>query len=135
MPNTTYESSGAIPRVLMSAIPSLLILVRWRHFGQGLRSQTVWVSMAMAGVLALVALAVSRSSTAVDRAALFFSPVQMAAFGEFRHLTSLSNRAPLIYRSALIALAGFVQVVWLVYATNAPFWVPYHSLFEGGATP
>ena len=132
---TEYDSTGATPRVLMSAIPSLLILLRWRHFGQGMRSQTVWVSMAMAGVIALIALPLSPSSTAVDRAALFFSPVQMAAFGEFRPLTSLSNRAPLIYRSALIALAGFVQVVWLVYATNAPFWVPYHSLFEGGATP
>jgi hypothetical protein len=129
---TEYESSGAIPRVLMSAIPSALVLLRWRSFARELRARSVWISMAVAGIIALVALAISPSSTAVDRAALFFSPVQMAAFGEFRSLTNLSTRAPLIYRSALIALAAFVQVIWLVYATNAPFWVPYQSLFEGG---
>lgn len=128
-----YDSAGAIPRVLMSAIPAALVLARWRSFAAYLRSRSVWISMAAAGVIALFALIVSPSSTAVDRAALFFSPIQMAAFGEFRALTNLSQRAPLIYRSALIALAAFVQVVWLVFATNAPFWVPYQSLFEGGA--
>lgn len=129
-----YDSAGATARVLMSAIPGALVLLRFRHFGLGLRTRTVWISMAVASVIALGALVVSPSSTAVDRAALFFSPIQMAVFGEFRSLSNLSNRAPLIYRAALIVLAAFVQVVWLVYATNAPFWVPYHSLFEGGVS-
>lgn len=128
-----YESSGATTRVLMTAIPAVLVLLRWRGFAANLRARTVWVSMAMAGIVAFIALALSPSSTAVDRAALFFSPLQMAVFGEFRSLTDISNRAPLIYRSALIVLAAIVQVVWLVFATNAPFWVPYHSVFEGGA--
>jgi hypothetical protein len=128
-----YDSAGALPRVLMSAIPGALLILRWQSFGEQLRSRLIWLSMAVAAVAALGALALVQSSTAVDRTALFFSPVQMAAFGEFRRLTNLSNRAPLIHRSALIALAAFVQVVWLVYATNAPYWVPYQSLFDAGA--
>lgn len=127
-----YDSLGASTRVLMSAIPSVLLLLRWRKFGEQLRASSVWVSMGIASIFAFAALAVSPSSTAVDRAALFFSPVQMVVFGEFQALTNLSARAPLIYRSALIALAAFVQVVWLVFATNAPFWVPYQSLFSAG---
>jgi len=128
-----YDSLGASTRVLMSAIPSVLLLLRWRNFGEQLRASSVWVSMGIASIVAFALLAVSPSSTAVDRAALFFSPVQMVVFGEFQALTNLSTRAPLIYRSALIALAAFVQVVWLVFATNAPFWVPYQSLFSAGA--
>ena len=128
-----YDSGGATTRVLMSAIPSMLLLLRWRQFGEQLRASSVWVSMGIASIIALAALAVSPSSTAVDRAALFFSPVQMVVFGEFQALTNLSTRAPLIYRSALIALAAFVQVVWLVFATNAPFWVPYQSIFSAGS--
>jgi len=127
-----YDSLGASTRVLMSAIPSVLLLLRWRKFGEQLRASSVWVSMGIASIIAFAALAVSPSSTAVDRAALFFSPVQMVVFGEFQALTNLSSRAPLLYRSALIALAAFVQVVWLVFATNAPFWVPYQSLFSAG---
>lgn len=127
-----YESAGAVARVLMGAIPSALLLLRWRHFGEHLRSRTVWVSMAVASVAALAALVVSPSSTAVDRAALFLSPVQMVVFGEFIALANLSTRAPLMIRSALLAVAAFVQVVWLVFATNAPFWVPYQSIFTRG---
>lgn len=127
-----YDSGGATTRVLMSAIPSVLLLLRWRQFGEQLRASSVWVSMGIASVIALAALTVSPSSTAVDRAALFFSPVQMVVFGEFQALTNFSTRAPLLYRSALIALAAFVQVVWLVFATNAPFWVPYQSIFSAG---
>lgn len=129
---TEYDSSGATTRVLMNAIPSFLLLLRWRQFGEQLRASSVWVSMGIASIVALAALAVSPSSTAVDRAALFFSPVQMVVFGEFQALTNFSTRAPLLYRSALIALAAFIQVVWLVFATNAPFWVPYQSLFSAG---
>lgn len=129
---TEYDSTGAVPRVLMSAVPAALVFMRLRAFAPHLRSRTVWISMAAAGIVALFALFVSPSTTAVDRAALFFSPVQMAAFGEFRGLSNFSQRAPLLYRSALIGIAALVQVVWLVFATNAPFWVPYHSLFEGG---
>jgi EpsG family len=129
---TEYDSTGAVPRVLMSAVPAALVLARLRSFAPDVRSRSVWISMAATGLFALFALAVSPSTTAVDRAALFFSPVQMAAYGEFRALSNLSQRAPLLYRSALILLAAFVQVVWLIFATNAPFWVPYHSLFEGG---
>jgi hypothetical protein len=128
-----YDSGGATTRVLMSAIPSMLLLLRWRQFGEQLRASSVWVSMGIASIVALAALAVSPSSTAVDRAALFFSPVQMVVFGEFQALANLSTRAPLMYRSALIALAAFVQVVWLVFATNAPFWVPYQSIFSAGS--
>ena len=127
-----YESGGALTRLLMSLLPSALLLLRWRHIGASDKVRSVWIGIALANFAALAALAVSPSSTAVDRLALFFSPAQMVAFGEFRDLVPLADRFAPLARVLLIGLAGLVQVIWLVFATHAEYWVPYQSLFEVG---
>lgn len=124
------ESTGALTRLLMSFIPSLLLLLRWRHIGGSSRLRPVWISVAIANVLLLLLLFVSPSSTAVDRAGLYFSIAQLLVFGEFRNLLPTPERMTAFVRVLLIGVASAVQVVWLVYATNAEFWVPYKTLFE-----
>ncbi len=125
-----YESSGAVTRILMNVLPSALLLIRWRHFGASDRVRSVWVLAAAANMLALAALYLSPSSTAVDRVALFFSPVQMAVFGEFRDLVPTGKRFLIPLRLLLIGLAAVVQIVWLVFATHAQYWVPYQSILQ-----
>jgi len=124
------ESTGAFTRILMSFIPSVLLLLRWRHFGAGERLRPIWISVAIANVLLFLLLAVSPSSTAVDRAGLYFSIVQFAVFGEIRNLLPIAERMTGFMRIMLIGAASLVQVVWLVYATNSIDWVPYKTLFD-----
>lgn len=133
--NTGYieqelESTGALTRLLMSFIPSLLLLLRWRHFGGSPRLRPIWISVAIANVLLFLLLAVSPSSTAVDRAGLYFSIAQLAVFGEFRNLVPFAERMTGMVRIMLIGVVSLVQVVWLVYATNSIDWVPYKTLFD-----
>lgn len=125
-----YDSGGAFTRLVMSLIPSALLLWRWRHFGTSERVRSVWVSIAIANFAALAALGLISSSTAVDRIALFFSPIQIAVFGEFLALVPLGQRFTIPIRLLLIATAATVQIVWLVFATHAEFWVPYRSILE-----
>jgi EpsG family len=124
------ESTGALPRILMSFIPSILLLLRRRNFGTSQRVHSIWLSAAVANVIAFVALALSPSSTAVDRAGLYFSIAQIAVFGEFRNLVPTADRSASMIRITLIGVAALVQIVWLVFATNAIDWVPYQSVFE-----
>jgi hypothetical protein len=125
-----YESGGAMARVMMGLLPALLVLLLWKRFPAGEWARPVWLGMAMANVLAMAALVLSPSSTAVDRVALFFAPIQLAAFGEIRALLNLGERLTLLVRLALIGLAALVQTVWLVFATHADLWVPYTWLFD-----
>lgn len=125
-----YDSTGTAARLVMSVVPSALIVLRWRQFLVGAKARPVWLMIAIANFLAVVALVLSPSSTAVDRIALFFSVIQMAAFGEFRALIGVSDRTAQLVRLALIAVAIAVQSVWLIFGTHAIFWVPYQSLFE-----
>ncbi len=125
-----YESGGAMARLMMGLLPALLVLLRWKHFPAGARARPVWFGMALANVLAMAALVLSPSSTAVDRVALFFAPIQLAAFGEIRALINLGERLTMLMRLALIGVAAMIQTVWLVFATHANLWVPYTWLFD-----
>lgn len=125
-----YDSQGALVRVLMSLVPSLFLLLRWRSFQASKRVRSTWFLIALANVVALVALALSPSSTAVDRIALFFSIIQLVAFGEVRDLTRMPERGVMLLRLVMIAVAIAVQTVWLVYGAHAQFWVPYKSVLQ-----
>lgn len=125
-----YESSGATVRILMSVLPSALLLLRWRNFAENARIRSIWITMAIANVIVLGALLLSPSSTAVDRLALFFAPIQMAVYGEFRDLVSLPRNFAVPVRLTLIGIAAMVQVIWLVFATHSIYWVPYQSILQ-----
>jgi hypothetical protein len=125
-----YDSEGAAVRLLMSLLPSLLLLARWNRFAASQRVRPIWVGMAVANIVAMAALLVTPSSTAVDRVGLYFAPVQMLVLGEIRDLTVQSDRLALLLRIACIALAAMVQTVWLVFATHAYLWVPYKSVLQ-----
>lgn len=125
-----YQSGGAALRLTMSLLPSLLLLLRVSHFRASEKVRSVWISMAIANVACFIALALVSSSTAVDRLAVLFSPIQFAVFAEFRHLAPFGNRFVLLQRMGLIGLAVIIQVVWLVYATYASSWVPYQSILQ-----
>lgn len=125
-----YDSSGTATRLMMSLIPSILVLARWRHFKVDPRVRSVWIAVSLANFVALAALAVTPSTTAVDRIALYFAIIQIAGVAEFRSLTGISNTMTMVTRVVLIGLAAAIQSVFLIFATHASLWVPYQSIFS-----
>jgi len=126
----SYDSSGAVVRLAMNVLPSALLLLRWRHFPVVGAARGVWIGLALANMAAMVGLWLSPSSTAVDRLALYFSPVQVIVFGAILDLVPMPSRTTYLVRMLAIAATGAVQMVWLVLATNASVWVPYHWVLE-----
>jgi hypothetical protein len=116
-----YSSKGAGVRIAMNAIPSLLYLFLHSRMQLNEVETKVYRNMAIASLACAVLLAVTPSSTAVDRIALYFIPVQIAFWA----------RAPQLFTSrpvgtaAVIGYSAVVQLVWLVFATHAKYWIPY----------
>jgi len=125
-----YDSDGATVRVLMNALPSLFVLLRARRLPFQGAERNFWLLVAAANLVGLLALILSPSSTAVDRVALYFAPIQLVAFGNALRLSGFSARHVHLVRIAAVVVAALVQVVWLLLATNAPSWVPYRSVLE-----
>lgn len=119
------ESSGARIRVFMNLVPSLLFLAyrkRWKElYGN---NYWFWLSIA-AGSVASIFL-VSFASTAVDRVALYFTPIQVTVFSR---LPTLMDRqiTPRFVTVGVVLTYGVVLFVWLNFATHAQYWLPYRN--------
>lgn len=125
-----YDSDGAFVRLLMNFMPAFIILAFRKRFMPDQMARPIWIGIALASVVMMAVFAVSSSTTAIDRVALYFSIIQLAAFGEISGLLNLSPRMIVFVRLIMVGVAGAVQAVWLVFATHSQYWVPYKSVLQ-----
>ena len=125
-----YAAQGAAIRVGMSLVPAALFLLNQRRFGFSDRERHIWRNLSLAAFAFLVALFVVPSSAAVDRLALYVTPLQMVILA--RAPEAFRSKASVTVAVVLYSLA--IQFVWLNYAVHAKVWVPYqfYPVFGGG---
>ena len=116
-----YSSQGAAIRVVMSLIPATIYLLSSQRFGFSPFEQRMWRYFSISAWALLALLLVLPSSTAVDRLALYITPLQVA----------ILSRLPVAFRSPgpgklMVILYSFaVLFVWLNFAAHAEYWLPY----------
>lgn len=119
------QSEGALIRLLMNALPAVLLL--WNHdrFNVTLQQQRLWFWFAIASIALFGVYFYSPSSTAVDRVGLYLLPIQLMVFSHLPEVMG-RNRAD---RDNWVVLILFyyaaVQFVWLNFAGHAFAWIPY----------
>jgi hypothetical protein len=118
---TGYSSQGAAIRVLMNVSAAIVFLMAGKRLDFSDQERKIWRNFAIVSLVALVALFISPSSTAVDRLAIYLLPLQVAVFGRLPLLTR-SNEAS---RLLPILLFAAVLAVWLNFAAHAEAWLPY----------
>jgi hypothetical protein len=126
--NIQYDSSGALVRLFMNAVPSVLFLMYRKRFRLSEDVEFMWSLFAVVSCLLVVSFPVSPSSTVVDRLGLYMIPIQLMVFG---HLPQVLSRKPADARLINffgIAYFAVVQFVWLNFAANAYAWLPYRSV-------
>jgi len=124
-----YDSSGALIRLLMNAVPSVVFLLFRRRFPIGEPAKTVWTLVAIFSLGLIVLLQLTPSSTWIDRIGLFFSPIQLVVFGYLTSAFAADVREQRFAAFAGVLFYGAVLFVWLNYADNANYWLPYRSVF------
>ncbi len=123
------QSQGAFIRVAMNLIPALIFLLYRKEWKKEFKDYSFWVMIAL-GSLGSVVL-VNFASTAVDRVALYFTPIQVVVYSRLPYLLR-DKFNPQTVTFAILAYYALVLYVWLNYATHARYWVPYsNALFDG----
>lgn len=120
-----YESQGAGVRVAMNALPGALFLLLRRRFALLPHQQLFWTWMAWGALLFIVLLAVSPSSTAVDRLALYWIPLQLFVWSRLPNALGQPNGANTGWVWVVVGYSALVEFVWLVFGSYAYTWLPY----------
>ena len=122
---TEYDSSGALVRLLMNAVPAVIFLALRRRYPIGDTVKVFWTAVSLLSLAMLPLLAVSTSSTWIDRLGLFLSPIQLVVFGYMGTVFAEHPREQRLATFLALLFYGAVLFVWLNYAVNASAWIPY----------
>jgi hypothetical protein len=117
------HSEGGAVRLYLQAVPSILYIA----FSAQLRNYSdhkVWLSFAIFSI-ALIPLS-SIGSTATDRFALYFLPLQLITYPRIACLIS-HNAARSTFIIGALLFYAFILYVWLFFAVNSIYWVPYRN--------
>ena len=120
-----YASSGAGIRVAMNALPAALFLLFRERFNLTPEQQSFWVWMSLGALAFIVLLAVSPSSTAVDRVALYWIPLQLFVWSRLPQAMGRRADTQRQWWIVVLVYAFVVQFVWLFFADHSFAWIPY----------
>jgi len=120
-----YNSSGAGIRVAMNALPAALFLLLRHRFGLTIEQKSFWIWMSFGALAFIALLAVSPSSTAVDRVALYWTPLQLFVWSRLPQAMGQRVGTQRQWLAVVLAYAFAVQFVWLFYASHSFAWLPY----------
>lgn len=123
-----YDSSGAVIRLMMNAVPALLFIIFRRRLPQADWSKAVWMLFSVLSLAMVVAVTYSTSTTLIDRLGLYFIPIQIYVFGNLAQAMGLERRGRLVVTVLTIIYYSAILFVWLNYATHAELWIPYRFL-------
>ena len=119
------QSSGGPIRVVMNALPAVILLLFRERLVPEPQERKLWLWMAVFAVLCVPLVFIS--STAVDRVALYLIPLQLYVFSRLPRLArSTRTRTPIVL--GIVAYYAAVQFVWLNFATHAQYWTPYQFM-------
>jgi len=119
------DSAGAWVRVIMNAMPAALFLLLRKRFQCEAGALKFWTWFSLAGLAFIPLLMVSPSSTAVDRLALYWMPLQVFVLSRLPDVFGTRSGTRIYWVVAVVLLAAAVQFVWLFFAAHAHAWLPY----------
>jgi hypothetical protein len=122
---SAMQSSGAGIRVAMNAFPATLFLLFRKRFQLSPQQFSFWSWMSWSALLLVGLLMISPSSTAVDRIALYWIPLQLFVLSRLPNALGRINGNNLLWVLAVVAYSATVHFVWLFYADTAFAWLPY----------
>jgi hypothetical protein len=120
-----YESSGASIRIAMNALPAVLFLIFRKRFQLSSTQRSFWTWMSWGALLFVILLYISPSSTAVDRVALYWIPLQLFVWSRIPDALGHRSGANVGWVYAVVVYSALVHFVWLFFAQTAFAWLPY----------
>ncbi len=123
--DANLESSGALIRLAMNAVPAVLLLMFHKRFALSPVEKRLWIIVSIISIGMFIGFFLTNLSTALDRMALYLIPLQLVVFAHFPDAIGRpGGRNEAIVASILLYYAT-VLFVWLNFAQHSGYWVPY----------
>ena len=99
-----------------------------RNFFINAYERSALTILSWTSVLFIFALFLSPSSTAVDRLAIYISPLQILIFSRVPEIFGSYKKQNIFEITSVLLIFFTVNFIWLNYAFHAHHWLPYQSI-------
>ena len=123
--DSNYQSSGAEIRILMNLLPSIILILLNKKFNLTREEYIFWNWMAFFSFIFLIILQFMPSSTAIDRLALYWIPIQIFVLNRIPNIFKNSFINSLSATLAVNLYSLLVLITWLNFAATSFAWLPY----------
>ena len=120
-----YQSQGAVVRTAMNFVPAVIYLAFSRRFRLPPADAKLWRWFSIFSIVLFAASLLVTATTAIDRIALYMLPLQLVIFANLPDALGGRDRANRGWVGLVILYYACVLFVWLNYAINARYWLPY----------
>jgi EpsG family len=121
------QSSAAFVRLLMIVLPGIFFIVCRSVFVIPEPSKSYLLGMSWGSFILFSLLVLfPDNSTAIDRLALYWLPLQLIILSNLPSIRFLKGLGPYFCTLIVTFYSFAVLVVWLIFANNAHSWVPYN---------
>lgn len=124
-----YQSEGALVRLAMNALPAAIFLTLKSRFKINNQHEiNFWLIVSYVSVMLLTIYPFFPSSTLLDRVALYLLPIQIFVFSNLPYALSDKKYIQKLFVFLVLGWYLLVMCVWLFFASNRFWWVPYKNL-------
>lgn len=123
------QSSGVLIRLSMNAVPAVLLLILRRRFVVAPAEYRLWMLVALLSLAMFLVFFALNLSTALDRMALYFIPLQLVIFAHIPDMIGRPGGENSAIVATIILYYASVLFVWLNFADHSSYWIPYKMGF------
>jgi len=119
------ESTGALIRIIMNVVPGALFLIYRNKIRLAESEKKLWVLLSSLSIAVFFAYFPTSLSTALDRMSLYLIPLQMFVFSHIPDVLGVQGRRNQVIAAGIILYYALVLFIWLNFARNSGYWLPY----------
>jgi hypothetical protein len=123
--DANVESVGALIRLGMNVVPALLFLTLHKRFMIGYLQKRLWIIISSLSVVMFLAFFFANLSTALDRMALYFIPIQLVVYANLPDAIGSPGRRNQAIVAGILFYYGAALFVWLNFSHHSDWWLPY----------
>ena len=121
-----YQSSGALIRLTMNALPALVFLIFKSQIAINKNSLKMWSIFSYLSIFCFFLFFIFPSSTALDRISFYLIPLQLFVLSNLSNIPFTINRSK-IGLNFIFLYGALVLLVWTQFAVHSEYWFPYDS--------
>jgi hypothetical protein len=123
--NQSFQSHGALLRIAMSIAVAAIYFIYRKKYKRIYNDDHIWFYLSL-GIVCIFILSFF-ASTAADRLAIYFLPLQLVVLSRFPTLIETTLNRTFVVSIIVIVYAASL-LVWLNFGIHSKYWLPYKNL-------